>query len=530
MKPAAVKTICLLLWASPSFAQNFDTILYRIQHNYVHQVPLEKITRKGIDALFAHLDPFSYYMSPAEAQDFRINLASKFGGTGMFLGMVDGQITVLKVFEGKPAQRAGISAGDQLLEVDQVSTRGKSIEEVFPRLRGLAGTKVNILVRSAGKTAARKVEIEREEIKITSVPYFGMIDEHIGYISLTAMTENCSDDVLAAITDLQKRPGLRGLILDLRNNPGGLLREGYRIANFFVEKGRMVVSVKGRTDDSTYYASEAAIAPSVPLVVLTSNITASSAEVLCGALQDNDRAVIIGQKTFGKGLVGQVFTMGEGAEAVITTAFYYTPSGRCIQAKNHWTEGIGFGGDSLNKKFLTRNGRPVKATDGIMPDIELPMKADPPILACLRDNNHVFKYVTEYMLRSHAYTPGKPVSLSENEYASFVQGLPAGGCSYTTATEEKLQELKSSAEKEGYLKNIEPLLKQMQEKINVEKKNALAMYKAEIKSMLEQEIAGRYEYERGRIANSLKSDASVKKAVEILKDTAGMKKILAMNQ
>lgn len=494
---------------------SFDTILLKIQANYVHPVAPEKIKRKGIDAMFAMLDPHSFYMSPPEAEEFRISLHSKLGGTGMRIGLIDSQYIVMAVFEGNPAQRAGISVGDELMQLDDMATKGRNMDDVLSRLRGQPGTKVKIIVKPVGKTITRNVELQREEIKIGSVPYSGMIDKKTGYIRLTGMTEKCSDDVLAALTALQKEPGLEGIILDLRYNTGGLFKEATRIANFFIEKGRVLVSTKGRQGDTVYYATETPVAPALPLVVLTSSMTASSAEILSGALQDNDRAVIIGQATYGKGLVGQIFSMGHGAEAVITTAFYYTPAGRCIQSKNYWEEG---NGTSSEKKFTTHNGRIMKAAAGIVPDIELPAKPESPVLACLRDNNYVFKYVTRHI---------NAANVSDADYATFIDGLGKESCVFTTETEKKLNELKETAAKENYLNTVGPMLKQMEEKLQAEKKHLLLTYKPGIKAMLEGEIASRTGYERARIAVELRYDDELKKAVEVLKNTEGIKRILA---
>jgi carboxyl-terminal processing protease len=511
------------------YIASIDTVISRVNAQYVYPPALEKLTRRSIDAVFEGLDPFSYFMSPEEAQEFRVDLNSKFGGTGMFLGLVDDQLTVMKVFEGNPAQKAGIMPGDQLLEVDGLSVKGKSIEEVLPKLRGVPGSKVSIVLKPAGKNIRVKVEIQREEVILSSVPYYGMVDEHFGYIKLTGMTENCSDDVQSAIMALQKQKGLLGIVLDLRNNPGGLFREGTRIANFFIDKGKVLVKVKGRSEETVHYASDKALAPAVPLVVLVNSVTASSAEILCGALQDNDRAVIVGQKTFGKGLVGKVFPMGNGAEAVITIAFYFTPSGRCIQSKNYWSgQNIAGVADSAKTSFVTANGRVVKEAAGIIPDLEMPASQELPVLSFLRDNNYVFKYATEYVLKNPGFVPGRAVNLTDGEYAAFMSGLPSDGINFNSTTSNKLKELKTVAANEGYLNTLDQELTRLEELVQRENKNAFELYKTKIKAMLEQEIAAHYGYERGRIANSLRTDAEVQKAIEVLKNREGMRRMLGM--
>lgn len=510
------------------YLASLDSVISKVNAQYVFPPSMEKLTRKGINAIFEGLDPFSYYMSPEEAREFHIFLNSKFGGTGMVISIVDGEITVMQVFENKPAQRMGIHPGDKVLQIDSMVTKGKTTDEVLPFLRGQPGTTVKLVTRPVGKNTSKVVEILREEIKITSVPYYGMVDEHIGYISLTGMTEKCSDDVLAAITELQKRPALQGIILDLRNNIGGLFMEAKRIANFFVEKGNVLVSAKGRDGDTVHYATDAAVAPTVPMAVLTSSETASSAEILTGALQDNDRAVIIGQKTFGKGLVGKIFSMGNGAEAVITIAFYFTPSGRCIQSKDYWNGKNMAGGGGSAKTFVTTNGRMVKEAVGIIPDIEMPVSQDLPVLNFLRDSNYLFKYATEYVLKNPRPAPGKTIDLKDEEYAGFVSGLPADGIHFNSNTANKLNELKAVAGDEGYLKTIQQDLKRLEELVQKENKNAFKLYNTKIKALLEQEIAARYDYERGRIASSLRTDKEVQKAMEVLRDREGVRKILGM--
>lgn len=495
-----------------------DSIYTRINMNYVEEVPLEKIMRKGIDGMFNSLDPYTRFMSQPEAAELHRNLSSKFGGTGMVLAPSRNEIIVTRVFEGFPANKAGIEPGDIIKEVDGMLVKGKSFDQVIQRLIGAPGKPVDLVISRYGTNNSSKITIVREEIKLKPVPYYGEVSPGIGYIQLTGETENCSEYVKQALLDLKKTGALKGLVLDLRNNEGGLFDEAIRIANFFLDKGNIIVRAKGRNEDSVSYATGEAIDKNMPIAILTNGSTKSAAEVLSGAIQDNDRGIIIGQKTFGKGLVGQIYKMGYGAEAVITVAFYYTPSGRCIQAKNYWASpGAGVEmKDSLRRVFKTKNGRLVKEAEGIDPDLYIPAKTGGSLAEYLNYNLAFFEYAIDYKKKHPSLSKAKDFHLTDMEYDSFVQDVRQVISGYTTQTDEMLKSLKNVAVQEGYFNALEPSLTKMENALTDEKMNSLINNKSLIKGLLEQEIVYLYYGEKGRKEAESKEDSELSKAIELL--------------
>jgi carboxyl-terminal processing protease len=508
---------------------SLDSCYYTLIPNYVEGINVNKLTRKGIDAMLNSLDPHTYYLSKEEADEFRLNLTGKFGGTGIVLRNVDDETVISDVIDGFPGDRAGLQPGDIILSIDGIRLKGKSIDDVFPLLRGLPDTKVTVSIKRAGESAAFSKTMTREQITLTSVPYYGMINDKVGYIKLTQVTKNCSEDVRKALLALKTNAGLESLVLDLRDNTGGYLLEAVRMANFFLPQGSRIVQQKGRTSDTVYYADSLPIDISLRMAVLTNEETASAAEILTGALQDNDRSVIIGKKTFGKGLVGEIFNLPGGAQMVITTSHYYTPSGRCIQLKEYsGGKGGALTPDSLKKNFKTLHGRNVKDNEGIIPDITLTAEARAPYLNSLIDSHHIFRFASQYRAGHPVLASPKKFSLTEEEYTDFLNSLRGKIIVYKTATGDKLDELKKIAAKEGYGKIIEPLVMKMSNEMALEQQKDKTRYKAAIKDMLEQEIVSRYYRARGRIESGLRNDAWIKKTVEVLGDVGSYNKILAL--
>jgi carboxyl-terminal processing protease len=508
-----------------------DSFYNSINKHYISNIDLEKMMRKGIDAMLGTLDPFTRYRSKEETDEFHLSLAGKFGGVGMGIREIDRQIVVFQVYQGFPADKAGLKTGDVITEIDGISTKGKFLFEVLNSLRGTPGTKLSIKVYRPGEQNQITSNITREEIKLRSVPYYGIISGNTGYIMLTGMTENSSEELLHALLELKQNNTLNGLVIDLRDNTGGYLKQAIKIANFFIDKGNTIVSVKSRDDDSVWYATEPAIDPNIPLVILTNKSTASAAEVLSGAIQDNDRGIIIGEKTFGKGLVGNLFNMGFGAEMVLTIAHYYTPSGRCIQIKNYFTNGTGVETpDSLKKYFKTKNGRLERDAEGIIPDFIVEPKALSPLTFCLIDSFILFKYATQYKLAHPSIAAARQFTLSENEYDNFFTYLKAHSCNYATSTDEKIKVLRKTAASEGYLNYIQPALTNLEKEYKKRKQQDIFIAKKEIKGLLEGEIASRYYYEKGRIEAGFKNDPVLKKAIEIIGNNEVYKKTLAIDK
>ncbi len=505
-----------------------DSIFTNINQFYVEDVELDKLMRKGIDAMFNSLDPFTYFMSKEEVEEFELNLSGRFGGIGMVIRDLDGQVVIGQIFKERPADRAELKAADAITEIEGVSTKGMNIYELLPKLRGTPGSTLNIQVMRAGMSSPISVKIIREEIKISSIPYSGVINK-VGYIKLAFVTENCCEELLNAFKALKSKQQLDGLVIDLRDNTGGYLKEAIKLANIFLQQGTPLVHVRGKKEDSIYYATAAAFDTNIPLVILTNNNTASAAEVFSGAIQDLDRGLIVGQKTFGKGLVGKPFNMGGGTKAVITISYYYTPSGRCIQSKNYpGMEKSIILPKANQQNFTTKNGRTVHDREGILPDLSVQTNAQAPIAICLSDSNLIFKWASQYKQKHPSIADLNNFRLTNEEYNEFVNWLRPKGCTYTTETESKLLELEEKAKKEGYVSSIQSEIDAFKSKLSENKKQDLIRYKNQIRGLLEEEIAARYNYEEGRLQARLRDDVVMKKAIEVIQQQGEYKKLLGV--
>ena len=497
-----------------------DTIYSKIQRLYVEENQLSKLTRTGIEATLSGLDPYSAYITAEDAKEYKTILSGRFGGTGLVIRSVNNQTTVRQIFKGYPADKAGLMVGDVLLEIDGKPLKDKTLDEVFPLLRGAPGSEVKITVRHPGKNSAEIKTLKREEVALTSVPYHGMLKGGIGYILLTSETRNCSGDVRKALLDLKSHEDLKGIVLDLRYNSGGIVSEAVKIVNLFIEKGKPIVREKARFYDTTFYAAADPVDTKTPLALLVNGATISAAEIISGSLQDHDRAVVIGSKTFGKGLVQQLYDLPTGEILKLTVAYYYTPSGRCIQSRQYSVkkEGV-FIPDSLKKYFTTANGRKVSDHDGISPDLPLPEQHLPLVAKELieneANNNLVAAFATDYCIQHPTIAPAATFTISDAEYSQFVDFLKANNFSYTTASEKKIGELKAAALQDGIWDDIQPGFLAIQDQLKKQRDKDLFRFKDQIKELLEEEIVFQRYYDWGRRENSLKNDPGVAKAAEV---------------
>ncbi len=502
----------------------FATLFRELNIYYVDETNPGDLMKKGIDDMLASLDPYTNYIPESEIEDYRFMTTGQYGGIGSLIGQRNNEVIITDPYEGFPAQKADLRAGDVIVELDGKPIKGKKNEEVSKLLKGQPKTTVKITIRREGEPNLIDKNVVREEIKINSVSYSGIIDNDLGYIRLTGFTENAGQEVKNALQALEAKTKLRGLIFDLRGNPGGLLNEAVNIVNIFVNKGVEVVSTKGKAKewDKTYHALNNPVDTEIPVAVLVNSSSASASEIVSGSLQDLDRGIIIGQRTFGKGLVQTTRPLSYGAQLKVTTAKYYIPSGRCIQALDYAHRNddgsVGKIPDSLITQFKTKAGRTVYDGGGVMPDFVTDIRQLSPISQSLLLKYLLFDYATMYRNTHPSIAPAKEFHLSDAEYAEFVKWISAKDYDYETKSEKILDEFKTTAEKEKYFSAAAAEFEVLKKKISHDKNADLQKFKDEITELLENEIVSRYYYQSGQIEASFKNDLEIKKAAEALKN------------
>ena len=511
----------------------FATLFRELNINYVDETKPGELMKKGIDEMLESLDPYTNYIPESEIEDYRYMTTGQYGGIGALIRQKDDYVYIAEPYEGYPAQKADLRAGDKIIEVNGASAKGKKSDEISKMLKGTPSTDVKIIVEREGEKKPLEKSLTRQEIKIKNVSYHGMISENVGYIKLTGFTENAANEVSSALTELKKDPNFKYLVFDLRGNPGGLLKEAIEIVNLFVDKGQEIVSTRGKIKerDRTHKADKDPIDTQTPMVVLVNRGSASASEIVSGSLQDLDRAVIIGQRSFGKGLVQQTVPLSYNAQLKVTIAKYYIPSGRCIQALNysdrHEDGSVDKVPDSLITAFKTiKNGRIVYDGAGITPDIPLEPEKYSNIAGSIVGKSHLFDYATKYRLSHTSIEPAKTFKFSDSDYADFVKFLSDKEYDYTTKTEKLLEDLKKSAEDEKSFDKGKPEFDALKTKLMHSKQEDLEKNKDEIKGLLEEEIASRYYYQKGRLEASIKTDNEVKEAVKTLNDNSKYSSIL----
>lgn len=541
-KLLAIFLICLVLNARAGdkdryfeIAKNmeiFSEVYKELNNTYVDDVDPNKLMTDGIVKMLDGLDPFTNYFTGSDLDEYQLQVTGKYAGIGSRIMKQGDYVVISEPYEGFPAQKAGLQAGDAILEIDGKSVAKYNSDEISQLLKGEPGTKISIKVKRAVTNEEKTFTFNREEIKIDNVPYFGMLNKNIGYIRLSSFTDNASTEVQNALKELKKNPEFKGLVFDLRGNGGGLLNEAINICNVFVDKGTAIVSTKGKIADANnnYTTQNKPLDLDVPLVFLTDGGTASASEIVSGSMQDLDRGIVIGQNTYGKGLVQITKPLPYKGKLKVTVSKYYIPSGRCIQRidySHRSDNGIASAvPDSLRKEFKTKAGRTVKDGAGIEPDIKTTLQETNPITIALYTNNHFFNYANVYKTKHTELRDGNKFRLTDDEYNDFVDYLKDKTYTYTNEAEAKLNDLQKSAEESHLSESSMKLLTALGDKIKEDKSKDLITHKSEIKELLEEEIVSRYTYEKGRIANSLKDDKDVLKAIEILSDNNTYKQIL----
>lgn len=501
----------------------FATLLRELNTYYVDDIKPGDLIKKGIDEMLNTLDPYTEFYAESDIEDYKMMVTGQYGGIGSLIRQKGDYVMIGEPYEGFPAQKAGLMAGDIITEIDGKSIKGKNTADVSKLLKGQANTTVKVLVERGDKKPF-EVTLTREEIKIKNVPYYGVVGDGIGYIKLTGFTENAGKEVKTAFQELKDKYKIKALVFDLRDNGGGLLKESVDIVNTFVSKDQTIVEQKGKVKEmnrvhKTLYTP---VDTTMPMVVLVNKNSASASEIVSGSLQDLDRAAIVGQRSFGKGLVQQTVQLSYGTQMKVTTAKYYTPSGRCIQELDYIHKNtLGKAEhipDSLIREFKTKNNRSVFDGSGIFPDIKLEPRTYALITGTLVVRNHIFDYATKYRLLHNTIPSAKDFAMTEEEYKDFVAYLSGKEYDYTTKSEKSLEELKKNAEGEKYFESMKAEYDDLKAKIAANKKEDLAKYKSEIKDILEEEIASRYYFQSGRLESSLRDDNEVKEAMRILND------------
>ena len=480
--------------------------------------------KTAIDAMLSSLDPYTVYIPESEIEDVKMQLMGQYGGIGMLIHQRGNYVYASEPYEGMPADLAGIKAGDKILEVNGESAEGKTTSEVSSALRGQAGTELKVKVERDGKVIEKT--LTRREIKLKAVPYYGLIDNDYGYIKLNEFTQNASNDVKNAFSVLKSQnPNLKGVILDLRGNGGGLLNEAVDLVNIFVNKHELVVQTKGKvaSRNSKHYTRNAPIDKDIPLVVLIDGYSASASEIVAGSLQDLDRAVVLGNRSFGKGLVQNILPLTYNSQMKVTVSKYYIPSGRCIQALDYAHRDENGRAtkvpDSLKTAFKTRNGRVVYDGFGIEPDVEIvDSSVVGNITVALARNMLIFDFATEYVKTHPTIAPAAEFEITDEIYADFINFLKDKKYDYSTSTEKALELLKEAAKDEKYIESIADDIEVMIKKVHSDKAIDLQKNREDISELLKSEILTRYYYEKGRIEGLLEDDKEVKAAVEILSD------------
>lgn len=511
----------------------YATLFRELNKNYVDEISPGELMNTGIDAMLESLDPYTVYISETEVEDIKFITTGQYGGIGALIHKQNDYVVISEPYENNPAHQNGLIAGDIILEVDGKSMKDKSTGDVSTLLKGQPGTMVSLLVERAGFDEPIAFELERKNVKIDNVPYYGMLNSDVGYIKLTGFTQEAGKEVKTAFMELRNDNELKGLILDLRGNGGGLLQEAVKITNIFVDKGEMVVSTKGKiaVKNHTYRTTQPALDTEIPLVVLVDNSSASASEIVAGALQDHDRAVIVGQTTFGKGLVQNVIPLAYNSQAKITVAKYYIPSGRCIQEidyshKNENGDAAKVP-DSLIMAFKTRNGRVVYDGHGIDPDVEVDRATMSDIGYTLVTDFLVFDFANQFVRENATIPPADEFEITADIYDDFVAFINEKGFDYSTRVEESLEKFRKSAEKGEVFSDIEAEFDALSQKLNALKADDIEKNREEISLVLKLEIVSRYYYQTGKIMATLASDEEIAKALELMKEQESYAAILA---
>ncbi len=502
----------------------YGDILRQLNLNYADDINPGELNTTAIDALLEKLDPYTVYVPESRREDFELMTKGEYGGIGSLIQKQGDFVIISEPYEGFPAQVSGLRAGDKILAIDGESAKGKSSSDISEKLKGTPGTTLTLTVESFGDSVSKDYEIIRQKIKFPNIPYYGMLNDNIGYINLLQFNPNCANEVKNAFNELSSENTLKGLVFDLRGNGGGLLNEAVDIVNIFVPKNKTIVTTKGKNKGNTqvHRTRNNSIDTKIPLVILVNGNSASASEIVAGSIQDMDRGVIIGEKTFGKGLVQNILELPYNSKMKLTVAKYYIPSGRCIQAIDYFNEikadSLNSIPDSLLNVFKTIGGRKVYDKGGIEPDVKVASRTFSQISGDLYAQNYLFNFTNQFVLENDSIAPAREFKISDSVYNKFKVYVEDQDFDYKTETELLLERLSKSADREDYKDALGELLTKLSEEIVIEKKKDLDKNRSEIEEMLIMEIVTRYYYQKGKLEASLVNDTDIDEAIKILED------------
>ncbi len=509
----------------------FSNVLKELNLNYVDPINTNDLVKNAIDAMLESLDPFTVFYPESDIEEYKLMTTGQYGGIGAVIQEQDGYIVISDPYQGFPAQKNGLNPGDKIIEINDKSAKGKTTEEVSSILKGQPGTSVKLKYLPYGETKPITKDIIREEIKLPNIAYSGKVDDKIGYVRLQQFTENAAKEVKEEFLKL-KEQNIEGFILDLRGNGGGLLQEAVLIMNIFVDKDNLIVYTKGKTADRSnqYKTTFTAVDTKIPIVVLVDEGSASASEIVAGAFQDLDRGLVIGERTYGKGLVQNVVPLPYNNRLKITIAKYYIPSGRCIQAIDYSQKDRFKASDSTFVAFKTRNGRLVYDKGGIEPDVLVSNPSFSKIASSLYAKYIIFDFANYFFKNNKSIESPADFNVSDKVYSQFLDFIKDKDYGYETETESILKSLKSTSKKEEYYSAIENEIKNLELLLKHNKEEDLNKYKNEIVELLQAEIVSRYFYRKGQIQVMLKTDTEVTKAIEILKNKSQYESILKIQK
>jgi len=507
-------------------------IFRQLNLNYADDIKPGELNKTAIDALLSELDPYTVYVPESQLEDFELMTKGEYGGIGALIQRQGDYVVITEPYEDFPAQKSGLKAGDKIIAIEGESAKEKNSSQVSEKLKGVPGTVLTLTIQHYGDTLEQDVELIREKVKIPNIPYYGMLKNNIGYIILTQFNPNAAAEVKKAFNELKSSNDLKGIIIDLRGNGGGLLSEAVDISNIFIPKGKTVVTTKGKLTENVqvHRTRNASVDTKIPLVILVNQNSASASEIVAGAIQDLDRGVIIGERTFGKGLVQNIVSLPYNARMKMTISKYYIPSGRCIQAIDYFDENNNGRPDkipdSLVSEFKTAGGRSVFDGGGIVPDIDVESRQFSQITGDLFAQNYIFNFANDFVLDHPTIAEPAEFKIDDITYGKFKSYVAGQDFDYLTETENLIERIRNSAEREGYLASVDPIIDSLEMGVRKDKLNDIENHRSEIEELIKFEIVSRYYYQKGKVIATLENDNDIERAIDILTDKALYQSIL----